>query len=129
MFAEGQATPDSPSALVAASYDETRDVLTFDFYNGRIELARKTIWEVRDADPTQLREIDVQPDRHGISIDALDVDIWVPGLIAEEFGFLFARANGCKAKGHTSEKKARASALNGRLGGRPKTKKTNSGRA
>jgi len=113
----------SPFALLEARYDEAEDVLFFRFRNGStVALPRRLIWELKGARPSDLHRVEIQPGRDGFSIRKLDVDIYLPGLIADEFAELFARGMGKKALGKTSEKKARASALNGKRGGRPRTK-------
>lgn len=123
--AQGDRLMRSPLALVEARYDEAEDALFFQFRNGStISLPRKLIWELKGARPSDLRRVEIQPTGDAFSIRKLDVDIYLPGLIADEFAELFARGLGQKARGKTSEKKARSSALNGKRGGRPRTRPT-----
>jgi hypothetical protein len=56
----------------------------------------------------------------GISIRKVDVDIYVPGLLADELGSLFSKALGRRTRGKSTTKKAATSRENGRKGGRPK---------
>ena len=81
---------------------------------------RKQLWEIADAKPADLKEIEIQPGGDGISIEPLDVHISVPGLLTDELGSLFAKALGRRSRGRTSPKKAAASRANGRKGGRPR---------
>jgi hypothetical protein len=67
-----------------------------------------------------MRKIEIQPGGDGISFRSIDVDIYVPGLLADELGPLFAKALGKRSKGRTSAKKGESSRANGRKGGRPK---------
>jgi|GEM_PF-1407996 len=121
--AQGNRLLRSPLALVEARYDEGNDALLFRFRNGSIiSLPRRLVWELKGAPKSALRRVEIQPPGDAFSVRKLDVDIYLPGLIADEFGPLFASAIGKKAKGRTSEKKARSSALNGKRGGRPRTK-------
>jgi len=123
--AQGDRLVRSPFALMEARYVESEDSLFFRFRNGStISLPRKQIWEVAKARPESLRRIAIQGGLDAFSIEEIDVDIYLPGLIADEFAELFARGLGQKAGGKTSEKKARSSALNGKRGGRPRTRPT-----
>jgi hypothetical protein len=121
--AGGERLVSSPFALVEARYEESQDSLFFRLRNGStISIPRKQIREVAKAPSAALREIEIQPGLDAFSIEVIDVDIYFPGLIADEFAELFARGMGKKALGKTSKKKARSSALNGKRGGRPRTK-------
>ncbi|HZO93720.1 MAG TPA: hypothetical protein VFB22_08100 [Candidatus Baltobacteraceae bacterium] len=70
--------------------------------------------------PGRIGRIAIQPGGDGISFRNLNVDVSVPGLLADELGTLFARAIGRRARGKTSEKKAAASRANGN---RPKQRR------
>jgi len=121
--AQGERLVRSPFALIEARYDESADSLFFRFRNGStVSLPRRQIREIAKALPGSLRKIEIQGGLDGFSIEEIDVDIYLPGLIADEFAELFARGMGKKALGKSSEKKARSSALNGKRGGRPRTK-------
>lgn len=113
--------PASPADVVSARYLKGRDSIELSLRNGMsILFPRTQISELRSATPAELRRIEVQPGGDGISISSIDVDISVPGLLAEELGGVFARAIGRKARGCSSPKKAAASRRNGRRGGRPR---------
>ena len=78
------------------------------------------------ATPAQLDRIEISPSGFGIHFPKLDADLYLPALLE---GFLGSRkwmasrlgAVGGKAR---SAAKSAAARENGRLGGRPKTKKT-----
>jgi uncharacterized protein DUF2442 len=107
--------------VVSARYVRRSDALELVLRNGVVVgLPRKRIRELRRADPADVARIEIQPGGDAISFRNIDVDIYVPGLLADELGALFAKALGRKSRGRTSEKKAAASRANGRKGGRPK---------
>jgi hypothetical protein len=83
-------------------------------------LPRRHIRELVKARPTDLAKVEIQPGGDGITFRSLNVDISVPGLLADEFGSIFAREMGRRTKGRTSVTKATASRENGRKGGRPR---------
>ena len=113
--------PAGPFDAVRARYVKNKDRLELSLRNGiQVSFPRTQIWELKTARPAQLSRIQVLPGGDLISIRAIDVDISVPGLLADELGGIFAKAIGRKARGRTSPKKAAASRRNGRRGGRPK---------
>ena len=112
---------DEPIDVVRARYDRKADTLNLTLRKGiTVCFPRRQIWEIAKAKPADLRKVEIQPGGDGISIRSVNVDIYVPGLLAEELGSLFAKANGRKSLGRTSPKKAAASRENGRNGGRPR---------
>jgi hypothetical protein len=83
--AEGERIANKPSAVVEAY---VRDgVLCLVLKNGvRVEIPVESIGELSGATPEQVREIVVSPMRDSISFPARDVDIYVPGLLADLAG-------------------------------------------
>jgi len=115
------AKKDMPFDVVRARFDRTHDALELAFRNGTmIRFPRLQIWEIASADPADLRKVEIQPGGDGISIRKVDVDIYVPGLLADELGSLFSKAMGRRTRGKSTTKKAATSRENGRKGGRPK---------
>ena len=84
-----------------------------------LRLPRHDIRELVGAKPNGLEKVEIQPGGDGISFRSIDVNISVPGLLADLLGPLFARALGRRARGRSSEKKAKSSRVNGKKGGRP----------
>lgn len=111
-----------PFDVVRAHYAHNADRIDLTLRNGiTIRFPRMCIRELSKARPEDLSQIEIQPGGDGISIRRIDVDISVPGLLANELGGIFARAIGRRGRGRTSPKKAAASRRNGQRGGRPKT--------
>ena len=74
------------------------------------------------AQPSPLKEIEISPSGLGIHFPAVDVDLYVPGLLE---GFLGSRAWMASRLGQMggrsrSKGKRAASRVNGKLGGRPR---------
>jgi len=111
----------SPFDVVRARYNRANDTLELTLRKGiLIALPRTQVKEIAKASADDLRRIEIQPGGDGISIRAIDVDIYVPGLLAEELATIFAKANGSKTRGRTTIRKAEAARENGRKGGRPR---------
>lgn len=123
MFDEARASAkrEEPIDVTSARYDRKSDAIRLRLRSGiAIELPRSQIRELADVRPSDIKKVHVQPGGDGISIWELDVDIYVPGLLTDLLGSMFARALGRRSRGRTSQKKALASRANGRKGGRPK---------
>jgi hypothetical protein len=121
MYARGRRTVrDEPFDVVDAGYNRKRDTLDLTLRKGiTVSIPRKQIRELKSASVGNLVDVEIQPGGDGITFRELDVDIYVPGLLADELGTLFARAMGRKTRGRTTPRKAAASRANGRKGGRP----------
>jgi hypothetical protein len=123
MYAKGvrEARKESPLDVVRARYNRGYDSLDLTLRNHiAVRIPRTQIRELAAAAPDDLRKVEVQPGGDGISIPAINVDIDVPGLLADEFGGLVSKALGRRTRGITSPQKAAASRANGQKGGRPK---------
>lgn len=115
------AKKDEPTDVVAARFRPKSDVLALSLRSGiTLEFPRAHIRELAGIEPQRIGRVEVQPGGDGISFRSHDIDISVPGLLADELGTLFARAIGQRARGKTSPKKSAASRKNGERGGRRK---------
>ena len=122
MYARGRKTVrNEPFDVVRAFYDRSKDTLDLTLRKGiTVSIPRKQIRELANVRPKSLVEVEIQPGGDGISFREIDVDIYVPGLLADELGTIFAKAMGSRTRGRTTPKKATASRENGRKGGRPR---------
>jgi hypothetical protein len=122
MYERGRKTAKpSPFDVVRARYNRANDTLDLTLRKGiLIALPRTQVKEIAKVSADSLRRIQIQPGGDGISIRSIDVDIYVPGLLAEELATIFAKANGSKTRGRSSARKAAAARENGRKGGRPR---------
>jgi hypothetical protein len=113
-------------AAVAARYDKDHDRLVVTLNTGvEFTFPRRHAQGLEAAKPTDLDVIEISPSGFGLHFPKLDADLWLPALLDRVFGtrrWTAARlgAQGGKAK---STAKARASRINGKLGGRPRTAK------
>ncbi len=108
-------------ALKRVTYAPKRDVITLNLASDRVvQIPRRAITELRNLSARELRAL--RPDNAGVTLSQreLDIDIYVPGLLANIFGIrpgaMLGKAGGSK----TSRAKRRASQENGRSGGRPR---------
>lgn len=107
--------------LESVSYAPTRDMITLKLENNRVvQIPRRAISELRGLTDKQLRAL--RPDNAGVTLSQreLDIDIYLPGLLASVFGIqpgvMLGKVGGSK----TSGAKRQASQKNGRRGGRPR---------
>ncbi len=112
----------SPTAI-AARYDRRIGRLVIDLSSGlSIAFKPHDAQGLEESKPEQLRDIEISPSGLGLYFPALDVDLYLPGLLE---GFLGSRrwmaAQLGKAGGKAaSDAKAAAARANGKRGGRPK---------
>jgi hypothetical protein len=84
-------------------------------------IPRKAVPGLERATPATIKSVVVSPAGDALSWPALDVDIYVPGLVERVFGTrLFAAATGRRGGRRRSKAKAVASKANGAKGGRPR---------
>jgi hypothetical protein len=69
-----------------------------------VRLPRAQIKELANATPAEVSKIEIQPGGDGISFLKINVDIYVPGLLADELGPLLSKVSGRRSLGRTSEK-------------------------
>lgn len=81
---------------------------------------------LEDATPDQLDPIEISPSGFGIHFPKLDADLYLPAIMEGFLGSKKWMASRLGAVGGKSRSAAKTAAAreNGRLGGRPKTKKT-----
>jgi uncharacterized protein DUF2442 len=120
--ARGQARAEDASAVVNASYDADRDGIMLTFRGGgAMVIPRNVIPGLERTSAGKLADIQVSPAGDALSWPALDVDVYVPGLVERAFGSrLFAAATGRRGGRRRSKAKAEAARANGAKGGRPR---------
>ena len=120
--ARGEARAQHPSAVVEARYEPDGDLIDLTFAGGgSMAIPRKAVPGLERATPATIESVVVSPAGDALSWPALDVDIYVPGLVERVFGTrLFAAATGRRGGRRRSKAKAAASKTNGAKGGRPR---------
>jgi hypothetical protein len=104
------------------SYDAKTRLIMLDLRGGAIlGLPVSTIRGLAGAKPSQLKTIRAGFDGESITLEDLDVDISIPGLLRDLVGMTSAATLlGRKGGSATSEAKAAAVRENGKRGGRPR---------
>jgi hypothetical protein len=120
--ARGEARAQHPSAVVEARYEPDGDLIDLTFAGGgSMAIPRKAVPGLERATPATIASVVVSPAGDALSWPALNVDIYVPGLVERVFGTrLFAAATGRRGGRRRSKAKAAASKTNGAKGGRPR---------
>jgi hypothetical protein len=120
--ARGEARAQHPSAVVEARYEPHGDLIDLTFAGGgSMAIPRKAVPGLERATPATIESVVVSPAGDALSWPALDVDIYVPGLVERVFGTrLFAAATGRRGGRRRSKAKTAASKANGAKGGRPR---------
>ena len=112
------------SALVEARYNARRDTLELTFRGGgSMVIPRNLVPGLGRAAATAVGTPVVSPAGDGLRWRALDLDVYVPGLVTRAFGTqLFAAATGRQGGRRRTKAKVAAAKLNGAKGGRPRKK-------
>jgi len=112
--------------VLAASYRAADDTVVLALANGvRVDIPRRLLQGLQDATPDALAQIEIEGPGTGLHWRALDVDHYVPALLAGVFGKRTWMAEiGRKGGAVRSSAKAAASRANGRRGGRPPKRRT-----
>ena len=122
--ARGAVRARDSSALVSARYNARRETLELAFRGGGTMVIPRTLVPGLDGvGAAELGTPVVSPAGDALSWPALDLDLYVPGLVACAFGTrLFAAATGRQGGRRRTKAKTAAAKLNGAKGGRPRKK-------
>jgi hypothetical protein len=120
--ARGQARAQDASALVDARYDGTSDSVLLTFRGGgSMTIPRRVIPGLERQPASTLETMTLSPAGDALRWPALDVDVYVPGLVERAFGNrLFAAAAGRRGGRRRTKAKMAAARRNGAKGGRPR---------
>ena len=122
---QGPEGPEEPSAA-AIRFDRESRRYILELHNGTTFIfPADPVQGLRGASDDELAEVVIRPDGYNLHWPRLDQDFSFAGLMMGTFGSKawmrqIRRELARQAAQSTSPKKARASAANGRLGGRPK---------
>jgi len=108
---------------VAARYDRKRARVVVSLNTGvEVTFPPRLAEGLADATPGDLAKIEITPSGLGLHWPKLDADLYVPGLLAGAFGDKrwMAAQLGASGGSARSTAKTRAARANGRLGGRPR---------
>jgi hypothetical protein len=114
---------DSTPRAVSARYDRRVARIVVQLNTGlEMAIAPHLVQTLRAAKPAEMAEVSVSPTGLGLYFPQLDVDLYLPALLAGVFGSpsWMAGLMGKKGGASKSEAKRAASQRNGRLGGRPR---------
>jgi hypothetical protein len=107
----------------SAHYDHKTGRIVVDLSSNLIvSLSPHDVEGLRDARPSQLKNIEISPSGFGIHFPAVDADLYVPALLEGFLGsktWMASRLGQMGGRSSSRAKKA-ASRANGKLGGRPK---------
>jgi len=117
----GRLQAQDPSAVIGARFNERKDALELKFAGGgTMAIPRALIPSLEGASSSVLASVSVSPAGDALCWRALDIDVYIPGLVELAFGRrLFAAATGRNGGRRTSRAKAAAAKANGAKGGRP----------
>lgn len=108
--------------VIAAAYHVKEDVVVVKFLTGvELVIPRMLLKGLESATPSQLAEVEIVDVQSGLHWESLDVDHYIPAMIAGVFGTRAWMSELGKAGGASrSEAKGSAARENGRKGGRPR---------
>ena len=120
----GEAKLATQPRAAKAHYDARKARLVVELTNGVIlMLPPKLLQGLKGATTAQLSEVELAPLGTGLHWEALDADLSVAGLAAGVFGSKAWMSELARHAGsRTSARKAASSRLNGKRGGRPRTR-------
>jgi hypothetical protein len=124
--ARGKERLEDPSSMVDARYDADADAIELKFGGGgSMTIPRRIVPGLERAARSKIESIVVSPAGDALSWPALDIDVYVPGLVERAFGTrLFAASTGRRGGRQRSKAKAAAARANGTKGGRPRKRFT-----
>ena len=107
--------------VIKADYRLKGDLVVLVLSNGiQVAIPRVLLQGLEDAEPEQLRQIEIEGPGSGLHWPALGIDHYVPGLVGGVFGTReWMSELGKKGGRARTSAKAAASRRNGRRGGRP----------
>jgi hypothetical protein len=122
----GQRQSHDPSAVTGSRYMPRRDAIELAFVGGgTMMIPRQLIPELEGVSPAVLATVTVSPAGDALSWRALDIDLYIPGLVERAFGTrILAASSGRRGGQRTSKAKAAAARANGATGGRPRKQLT-----
>jgi hypothetical protein len=121
-IARAKVQEDYRPQVTSARYRATGDAVVLRLATGvEVAIPRSLLQGLQDATPKELGTIEIEGPGTGLHWPALDVDHYVPALLAGVFGTRHWMAElGQKGGKARSPAKAAASRANGRRGGRPR---------
>jgi hypothetical protein len=120
--ARGEARAQDASALVDARYDGASDSVLLTFRGGgSMTIPQRVIPGLERQPGSALEAMTLSPAGDALRWPALDVDVYVSGLVERAFGNrLFAAAAGRRGGRRRTKAKMAAARRNGAKGGRPR---------
>jgi hypothetical protein len=104
-------------------YDRRQRRIVVQLNNGlQVVFGPRMIEDLEDAKPRDLQQIEITPSGFGLHFPRIDADVYLPGLLAGQFGSRRWMAAQLGQRGGSSRSAAKAAAAraNGKLGGRPR---------
>src|SRR5579859_6354240 len=123
-IAQARAQENDRPRAIEAHYDASDDKVVIRLASGiDIAIPRASLQGLEKATGTQVADIELEAAGSGLHWPSLDVDHYIPGLLAGVFGTKrWMSELGRKGGAVRSAAKAAAARANGRKGGRPRTR-------